>query len=149
MISARITVRVNRPVLRAEMTREAKKFINRVTQEVTIRARELAPSGSGNLRRSIRPEDARSVAPTRVRGRVIAHAPYAVYQHEGTGIYGPRRQLIHPRRDRVLRFYSRKLGRVVFDREVKGTPGKKFLTRAVEELLPEPPWRITYFTSVT
>jgi hypothetical protein len=149
MIAAAFSVRVNRPFMRESLTRDSKKFIDRVTSELTIRARELAPVGSGRLRRSIRSQDAKSVSPTRVRGRIIAFSPYAVYQHEGTGIYGPRHRPIRPVSDETLVFFSRKLNKIIHDREVKGTPGKKFITRAVDELLPSPPWKIIYFTSIT
>lgn len=148
MITATISVRVDRNGLRGQVARDAAKFCDRVNKEIAVRARTLAPNATGDLRRSIRPVDAKRIGPTRVRGRVEATAPHAVYQHEGTGMFGPRRRRIRPVRARALRFVWREAGGLVFFRSVKGTPGTKYLVRAVEELLPEPPWRIRYFTTL-
>jgi hypothetical protein len=84
--------------------------------------------------------------------RVGSRLPYALYVHEGTGIYGPRGQPIRPVRGRFLRWpninqaagYSGgrytgrrryKAGRTaafVFAREVKGVPPRRFLTEALK-----------------
>jgi hypothetical protein len=61
---------------------------------------------------------------------------YALYQHEGTGIYGTgkgaSRQPIRPRRAKFLVFADPKTGEVIRAKEVRGTPAKKFLTRGVD-----------------
>lgn len=151
MITASVTVTVDHAKLRSQVGREAVKFIDRVTAGLQLRSRELAPSASGRLRQSIRTEDARLVSPTRATGRVLAHAPYAIYQHEGTGIYGPYRRRIRPKRAKALRFFWRKAGGIVFFKSVKGAKPaatSKFMVRAVEEVLSSPPWKIVYFTSL-
>lgn len=146
MITASVSVRVHRAELRTEMARASVKFVDRVTDALAIRSRELAPQSSGNLRRSIQDEPARLVKPTRATGRVIALSPYAVYQHEGTGVYGPRGSRIRPRRSRALHFFWKKVGALVFFRSVRGVRPTKFMVRAVDEVLSSPPWKITYFT---
>lgn len=84
---------------------------------------------------------------TRATGRVVALAPYAIYQHEGTGVYGPAHRDIKPRRDELLRFRSRD-GEFVYVKTVRGVKATKFLVRAVDELLSVPPWKIIYFTTL-
>lgn len=54
---------------------------------------------------------------------------YALYQHEGTGIYGKRGTPIKPKRSPFLVFADPKTGNLIFAKEVRGTPAKKFLTR--------------------
>lgn len=58
--------------------------------------------------------------------------PYALYQHEGTGIYGPKRRPIKPKRGKFLVWKDPDSGRLIFAREVRGVPPKKFLTKAVD-----------------
>lgn len=150
MITARLTVTVHQGRLREELGRQSLKFIDRVTDAIAIRSRELAPNRSGDLRRSIKAQNARMTTPTRATGRVIALASYAVYVHEGTGIYGPRRRRIVPRHAKALRFRWDKAGnRTVFFRSVAGMKPTKFMTQAVDDLLSSPPWRIVYLTAIS
>jgi len=147
---ARVTVTVNRlelgRVLRGSATRE----VERVTRETWNGARQRAPVDEGTLRASLlyRVETGR----TRVTGTVWSPLQYALYVHEGTGIYGPRRRVITPRRHRFLRFEVKPGGplragqrvpargnrRVVYARFVRGTPPNRFLTDALEEVSPYP-----------
>lgn len=145
MIRATVEVHVNRAEMRRSEKRQALKFINDVNAEIATRARRLAPKASGGLRASIRVERAKVVG-DRVTGRVVAFAKHAVYQHEGTGIYGPRGVRIRPRSRQALRFYWRKAGGVVFFRSVRGTKPTKFLTRAMAQVLADPRWRVIYLT---
>lgn len=52
---------------------------------------------------------------------------------QGTGIYGPRRQRIVPKRAKYLRWTTR-TGRVVFARSVKGIKPTKFLRNSLNVL---------------
>jgi len=150
MITATVRVSVRSNELRAQVGRDARKFVDRVTEALERRAKELAPRESGNLRRSIRNEKARLVGGTRATGRVTALSPYAAYQHEGTGLRGPRHRIIRPKRAKALRFFWRKAGGIVFFKFVRGSsrPPSKFLVRAVQDVLSAPPWKIVYFTTV-
>lgn len=58
--------------------------------------------------------------------------PYALFQHEGTGIYGPNKAPIKPKRGKFLVWKDADTGDLIFAKEVRGTPGKKFLTRAMD-----------------
>lgn len=104
-------------------------------QKVAAEARKIVDTEdrywSGDLYRSIR-----SIRVSGPPGRntqsiyeVGSHLDYARYQHEGTGIYGPRRRPIRPVRARRLHFFSRTHGEV-FTMSVKGVRGIFFLTRA-------------------
>lgn len=77
-------------------------YVRQLTQEVEREAQRLAPAGSGRLRGSFEVRVERRG--TAVVGTITSHLPYAVYVHEGTGLYGPRHQVIRPRSAKVLRF---------------------------------------------
>lgn len=51
--------------------------------------------------------------------------------HGGTGIYGPRRQPIRPKRATLLRFKPKGSARVVYARQVKGMKANPFLKDAL------------------
>jgi hypothetical protein len=97
---------------------------------VQAAATRLAPVDSGRLRQSgdtevITRQDA-AVA------RVSFSARHALPVHEGTGIYGPRRRPIVPRRARVLSWWDRRSGGRRFARSVRGMRPRRFLTRGTQ-----------------
>ncbi|MCW6003862.1 hypothetical protein K1W54_04595 [Micromonospora sp. CPCC 205371] len=51
--------------------------------------------------------------------------------HWGTGIYGPRRQPIRPKRAKYLRFKPKGSNRVIYARSVKGMKANPFLKDAL------------------
>ncbi len=61
-------------------------------------------------------------------------AKYAQYVHRGTGIYGPSRKPITPKKGKALRFEIG--GVVLFRRSVKGMRSRPFLRDAVREVVP-------------
>lgn len=91
---------------------------------------EEAPHATGNL------ADAITVRAGEREGEVYvsAAAPYAVYVHQGTGLYGPLKQAIKPVRARALHFQAG--GREVFARQVKGQRPNPFMDRAAERARP-------------
>jgi HK97 gp10 family phage protein len=102
-----------------------------VTAAVAAAAQRLAPVRTGTLRNSITATVIRNFEP---KGVVEATAPYALFVHNGTGIYGPRGRPIVPVRARVLAFPGRD-GRMVFARSVRGQRPQPFLTNALHEVL--------------
>lgn len=103
---------VNRSALRAE--RKAK-------QEVPVRQGMLQSSihtKIGNLSASVTPEK-----------------DYAIYVHEGTGIYGKYRRPITPKNKKALAFTIN--GRKVFARSVKGQKANPFMQRSFDSVRPE------------
>lgn len=96
---------------------------------VQAAATRLAPVGTGRLRQSGDTEVlTRSNAAV---ARVSFSARHALWVHEGTGIYGPRRRPIVPRRARVLAWRDRRRGGWRFAHSVRGMRSRPFLRRAV------------------
>jgi hypothetical protein len=62
-------------------------------------------------------------------GIVGTNVKYARWVHDGTGIYGPRGQVIRPVRAKFLRFKAG--GRVIYRRQVKGMRPNRFLLFAL------------------
>jgi hypothetical protein len=63
----------------------------------------------------------------------IMRAPeeYSSFQDEGTGVYGPEGTPIYPTHGKVLVFYWKKTGRVMFLPSVLGTPATGWWTNVV------------------
>lgn len=83
---------------------------------------------TGNLRSSVqvRLYSARS----RQSVRVGTNVRYGPFVHDGTGIYGPRRRPIRPRRSKFLVFTAS--GSIkIFARSVRGMPRNQFLKDAL------------------
>lgn len=99
---------------------------------------EISTAGridTGQMRNGIVAETAVVNGDT-VSARVKATAAHSAYQHEGTGLYGPRGAPIVARRARVLRFRPKGGSAFVFAREVAGVKPLPFLTLALERLTP-------------
>lgn len=56
---------------------------------------------------------------------------YARLVHDGTGIYGPRHQMIRPKRAKRLRFRPSGQSRYVYARAVRGMEPNRFLSMAL------------------
>ena len=101
--------------------------MTRIGRAVQSTAQQLAPVDTGRLRQSgdtqMRPGRGSLVA------RVGFSAKHALWVHEGTGIYGPRRTPITPRRARMLAWRDRR-GGWRYARSVRGMRPRRFLTRA-------------------
>jgi hypothetical protein len=103
---------------------------------------------TGTYMRSITTEVTR-VSATRIHGTVGTNLFYAPYLEYGTGLYGPNRQLIYPKRASVLRFPQpgnpgftlagrRRSGRAgaaaayVYARYVRGIRPRRYAERAAD-----------------
>jgi hypothetical protein len=62
--------------------------------------------------------------------RIGTNVWYARMIHNGTGIYGPRRHPIYPKRAKVLRWKG-STGKVIFAKSVKGMKKNQFLKDAL------------------
>jgi murein DD-endopeptidase MepM/ murein hydrolase activator NlpD len=62
---------------------------------------------------------------------VGTNVSYAGYQHEGTGIYGPRGTPIVPVKSKYLRFKPKGSTQFVYAKEVRGSMPTFFLKRAL------------------
>lgn len=112
------------------------------TRRVQAYARAYAPVDNGTLRSSITPEVTAEPARNLVRGRVESRLPYAIYQELGTGIYGPRGAPIRPKRASRLVFKPKGSNEFVFARQVRGTPPKRYLTRALAVMAAQNGYRL-------
>ena len=69
----------------------------------------------------------------RYAGYVITRKKYAKWIDQGTGLYGPRKQYIRPKKANFLRFYWDKAGGIVYARRVRGVKPAKFSEQATEK----------------
>jgi len=118
---------------------DIRKRGNRVLQ----RARVLAPVDQGQLRASLAQEMlVRNGAPI---ARIGTNVKYAIFVHEGTGVYGPRRTPITPVRKRLLswpiknntgqgrrRYRGGATQRYAFAKQVQGVRPRPFLRKALD-----------------
>lgn len=63
--------------------------------------------------------------------RVGTNVGYAIWVHDGTGIFGPRHTPILPVRAKRLRFVPRGQSKPVYARQVKGMEPNRFLLNAL------------------
>jgi Bacteriophage HK97-gp10, putative tail-component len=81
---------------------EAEAATKRACHAVEREWKAIAPARTGHYRRSIT-SDVRRAGNT-IYGQVGTTVFYAPYLEYGTGIYGPRKKLIRPKRKKALRF---------------------------------------------
>lgn len=127
---SRAEVRVNHVALQ-NMLRNPKgqvaRGILKIGKKVERKAKRLVPVDQGVLRNSINTELIIRKGPV---ARIGSNVKYALYVHEGTGIYGPRGHKIYPKRSKVLVFTT-KQGKQVFARSIKGMKGTPYLRNAL------------------
>jgi hypothetical protein len=84
----------------------------------------------------------------RVRGGIVFlefyndAGEYALFQHEGTGIYGPKKRAIEAAPGKFFAWQDPDTGEWIYARRILGTPAKKFLTRAIDFALEQESRRI-------
>ncbi len=129
---ARVNLQINQRAVRALLVDPdgpvAEELMRR-GRNVAFYARKYAPVDTGRLRASITTELVQYAGSIAVI--VGTNVNYAMYQHEGTGIYGPHGTPIVPVRARALRFRPRGSTDFVFAKSVRGTPPTFFLRRAL------------------
>lgn len=114
----------------------AKDMLRRGLKVETQAKRNLA--GANGKPRRIDTGQTRSSVNTRMvtyktfpAARVGSPLRKAALIHGGTGIYGPRRQPIRPKRAKVLRFKPKGSRRVIYAKSVKGMKPNPFLSDAL------------------
>lgn len=150
-VRIRVTVHHDRVVsyLRSP-TSEPARFVGRRAQLTAGYAKTACPVDEGHLRNSIQVTPP-APAGTRTVAAVFSPLHYAVFVHEGTGLYGPRRAWIYPRKGRFMVFQVKRpfgpmpkgkrrpaVGRrpVVFARRVRGQAPSPFLRHGLEMAMP-------------
>jgi hypothetical protein len=103
--------------------------MHRRGKNVERAAKSLVPVDKGGLKGSIRTEMVtRNGAPA---AKVGSRAFYARWVHEGTGIFGPHKQRIFPKRAKVLRFMPKGSATFIYRYSVAGQKGVKYLKDAL------------------
>lgn len=124
-------VRVNDAVIQ-KMLRSPKgqvaRGILKIGKKVERKAKRLVPVDHGVLRNSINTELIIRRGPV---ARIGTKTKYALYVHEGTGLYGPKHMLIRPKHGKVMVFTSRKTKGLVFAQSTKGMKGTPYLRDAL------------------
>ncbi|KGI79382.1 hypothetical protein IL38_24100 [Actinopolyspora erythraea] len=126
--------------------------VHRETEKVRNAAVRRCPRDTGTLAASL--EATVHVTGMRVTGIVGSRLDYALYVHEGTGIYGPKKRPIYPVSAQVLRFKPsrgagparrgsrgsspERRGGYVYARWVRGMPPHPFLVEALEAVTKAP-----------
>ena len=111
----------------------ARMEVERRGKKVLDRARQTCPTDTGNLKASLRLEmQYRATVPIAIVG---SNLPYALYVHEGTGIYAGR-GYIYPKRAKVLAWKARPgsynvRNGMVFAARVRGIRGRPWLKQAL------------------
>lgn len=136
---ARVVIHHFRAARESEV--DAARFIRKVLRELEFQARlhvATGPYTMGNLAHSIRSHGPFIEANGRVTGSVGSDLAYAASVEAGSGLWGPKhaKYPIYPVRKKMLRFYWRKVGKVVVLPKVShpGQRGKGYLKRAAESV---------------
>jgi len=131
----KVKLDIDESQFRRGIDRKLRKKLNAATRvgmsRVILAAKSLAvrkaPKVTGNLKRSIRAEtNGRGL---RVLGILRATASYARYVHDGTGIYGPRKDFI--------RSVSAGFGKRHYSTFSRGQKPQPFFTDAIEAVAPK------------
>lgn len=93
--------------------------------------RKRAPTDHGRLAGSFDMERVDEIT-----YRIFTNVHYALFVHEGTGIYGPEKHKIVPRHAKALAFYWKKVGRHVVFGSVRGMKGRPYADQAIKAVKP-------------
>lgn len=141
-------VEINRAQMQATLATAGGQWGNRTGRQIVNVAKRLCPVDEGRLRSSI--NYVVTITPNRVIVNVGSPLEYAIYRHNGTGIYGPKRTPIRPVSAKALKFETPKgagpmrpgqrrpaKGRrgYVYARSVRGIQGSPFLSDALTEVM--------------
>lgn len=139
-----VSITFNQPALRSLAIAASDKDLRVRANRVLNEARRRAPVDTGRLRGSL--SMVFSVGPHgEPVARIGSNLPYAIYVHEGTGIYGPKHSLIYPVKGKFMRwpavnnsgtgnrrYKGGKTQLYIFAKSTKGMPGRPFLLQALD-----------------
>lgn len=129
---ARVNLQINNAAVRALLTDPtggvARDLLRRGNNVATL-AKKYAPVNTGRLRASIEAKLVKYAGNLAVI--VGTNVSYAMFQHEGTGIYGPHGTPIVPVNSQYLRFRPKGSTEFVYAKSVKGSMPTFFLKRAL------------------
>jgi phage gpG-like protein len=125
------TIKLNQQALKSIAIAGSAADLKVRANRVLNAARRGAPVDRGPLRASLAIQY-RSGPQNAPVARIGSNLPYAIYVHEGTGIYGPRGAMIRPRRAPFMVWTPRGSKRAVFAKQTKGMKGRPFLLNALK-----------------
>lgn len=136
-MTAKVTIKFNKAALQQQVYAAAEKDLRVRANRVLSAARRRVPVDRGTLRASLAVSFNRKG--TTVFARIGSNLPYAIFVHEGTGIYGPKGTPIRPRNRSVMVFTPRKFSPTgkriksgkVFTTKVAGMKGTPYLRDAL------------------
>ncbi|WP_202638995.1 HK97 gp10 family phage protein [Bailinhaonella thermotolerans] len=121
------------------------RMVRRMANTVLNEAKRRVPVDHGTLRASL--QVAMHTSPGRVWAVIGSSLHYAIYVHNGTGIYGPRKRRIVPISSKVLAWESRdpkttpkNRGTMVFAPSVAGMEPRPFLVDALQDVAQRRGW---------
>lgn len=114
----------------ATFNEASKTFLEVASNMVVGKAKEKAPARDGQLRQSIQAKKPKKRG-SEWSAKVGSGLEYAKYQEFGTGIHGPKRRRIYPKRAKVLAWRNKK-GEMIFARSVAGVPKQEFMKKGIE-----------------
>lgn len=139
-----VTFQFNGAALKSIAVQASQDDLRVRANRVVNAARRLAPVDTGRLRASITQEFSTGYGGAPLV-RIGSNLPYAIYVHEGTGVYGPKGQRIFPKHGRFMawpainnsgsgrrRYKGGKTAMYVFARSTRGHPGRPFLLQALD-----------------
>lgn len=129
---AQVNLQINNAAVRALLTDpqgEIADDLLRRGNNVASLAKKYCPVNTGRLRSSIGAKLVKFNGNLAVL--VGTNVKYAIWQHEGTGIYGPHGMPITPTHTKFLRFKPKGSSTFVFAKEVRGSMPTFFLKRAL------------------
>jgi len=114
----------------AELQNALQLGLNDTADAILADSQERVPVDRATLKKS------GSVHYGTLAATVGYYTPYAWYVHEGTGLYGYRKDYIYPRTKRFLSWEDRRTGKRIFAKKVKGMPAVPYLFDAIETIRP-------------
>lgn len=108
------------------------KGLTQASMIFQTKSKQEAPVDTSNLKRNI----LYKVETNGSEAKVFTDqsVKYAIFQEEGTGIYGKRGAYIYPKRAKFLAWKA-KSGKMIFARKVKGVMAKWFMRKGSEHLV--------------
>lgn len=139
-----VKITFNGDALRSLAIQGSQADLRRRANAVLRAARALTPTDTGRLKTSLAIEFSTAPDGSPV-ARIGSNLPYAIFVHEGTGIYGPKGAMIFPVKGKFMvwpainnsgkgrrRFKAGKTELFIFAKSTRGMPGTPFLLDALD-----------------
>jgi HK97 gp10 family phage protein len=109
------------------LTNELERFVYRIAAEIKNEAQMEAPTITRNLRNDIKVYEKGRLQFEVGNSKLASYAPYV---HQGTGIYGPKKTRIRPKRAKALKIPTKK--GVIYRKSSKGQKPNPYFERALD-----------------